>query len=287
MRKKRGFTLIELLVVVAILALLVSIIMPALKMAKITANRIMCRANLKQWGMIWKNYTTEFDDEFPWGNWGINSMGDVAEDGTWLISLVNYYESYKIRFCPTAVKDNNTELGTFPTKTWGPKTEEWISTHENHFKADPYTFKGSYGINDFIHKPDNPNKLRRSGKHWTDHMGPEYEKKFWGTSVVSNGSEVPLMFDCDAYKMLPANTNRPPPGRTQRGNSKTLGQLRLACVDRHGNDTVNHLFLDWSVRSVGLKELWVLKWDRYWEPCIPPNAAWEWPEWMKHMKDYY
>ena len=92
------------------------------------------------------------------------------------------------------------------------------------------------------------------------------------------------MFDCDAYKTLPAPVDQPPPRRTYKGEPK-LGQLRLACVDRHGNDTVNHLFLDWSVRSVGLKELWVLKWNRYWKSSIP---NWEKvAPWMKDMKDYY
>jgi prepilin-type N-terminal cleavage/methylation domain-containing protein len=56
-RKNRGFTLIELLVVVAIIALLLSILAPALNQIKDRARRIMCSNRLHQWGIAIHTYS--------------------------------------------------------------------------------------------------------------------------------------------------------------------------------------------------------------------------------------
>lgn len=53
MRTQKAFTLIELLVVVAIIALLMAILMPALQRVKSQAKAVACMSYLKQWGYIW------------------------------------------------------------------------------------------------------------------------------------------------------------------------------------------------------------------------------------------
>ena len=56
--EKRAFTLVELLVVIAIIALLLALLMPALRLAKDQAVAIICVNNLRQLSIAWFAYTT-------------------------------------------------------------------------------------------------------------------------------------------------------------------------------------------------------------------------------------
>jgi len=64
MPKQRGFTLIELLVVIAIIAVLMGILMPALRKVKEQAQSIVCRGNLKGFALATAMYAQEHDDNF-------------------------------------------------------------------------------------------------------------------------------------------------------------------------------------------------------------------------------
>jgi prepilin-type processing-associated H-X9-DG protein len=66
--------------------------------------------------------------------------------------------------------------------------------------------------------------------------------------------------------------------------------MNWACIERHVGGT-NGLFMDWSVRKIGLKELWTLKWHREYNTRGPWTKAGgarpeDWPEWMRRFKDY-
>jgi len=64
-RRREGFTLVELLVVVAIIALLVSILLPSLSRCKELARKVVCKASLNALGKGWQMYWEAYDYRTP------------------------------------------------------------------------------------------------------------------------------------------------------------------------------------------------------------------------------
>ena len=101
-RTKQAFTLIELLVVVAIIAVLLSILIPALGAARERAMRISCASNLHQLGIALTAYGM---DSGGWAPLNGGTTGSPVPNWTWMcdwwVSMRSYMDSYKLMECPS------------------------------------------------------------------------------------------------------------------------------------------------------------------------------------------
>jgi prepilin-type N-terminal cleavage/methylation domain-containing protein/prepilin-type processing-associated H-X9-DG protein len=86
-RQRRGFTLVELLVVIAIIAILASLLLPALARAKSKAKNTQCLSNLRQWAIALALYAPENDDCIPRRGQGVQPLFIINRPEDWFNAL--------------------------------------------------------------------------------------------------------------------------------------------------------------------------------------------------------
>ena len=269
MRKPKGFTLIELLMVISIVVLLMAILLPALQRVRRQAKAVACQSNLRQWGVIFSMYTNDNRGTLP-THVGIGPL-------VWPEELRTYSsDNNDLLLCPTASRCNIRPDNPYPIsdsstdiRAVGSKSTAW----EYRFTVGQVVkvhFSGSYGVNKSLH----------SYYYSIDSLRPH--------SVRNN---IPVLLDCVYTHARPMERNNPP---EYEGQIDRYEGMKYFCINRHDGG-VNSLFLDWSVRKVGLKELWTLQWGPFSRAAVIAHSPWtkaggvqpeDWPQWMRSFKDY-
>jgi prepilin-type N-terminal cleavage/methylation domain-containing protein len=287
----RAFTLIELLVVIAVIALLMAILIPALHQARNQARTVACQSNLRQWAMTLAAYTEAHEGRFPSDPTGHSALWLLrgtfvgASDPNADRAALHGFHTKGIALCPMATRPSVTGIrGRFRLiliSSGGVRIEGYAGwpTEAWQVLTPSPPFIGSYGYN---------HSLFCGFRAEMFHGAPSSPIPNVNVLSLREHASIPVLLD--ATMPMSDRTMAEPAALAPMWRAGLAAGLNMFLMDRHGL-AVNGMFLDWSVRKVGLKELYTLKWASDFDRAGPWTKAGgvqpdDWPKWMKECRDY-
>ncbi len=168
-KTRRGFSLIELLLVMSIIALLISILLPALSRSRQIARSAVCLSNLHTMSMAVQMYADANDGRLP--AVGLAHGGSVDEGSAWINSMSREYGSLGVTKCP----DDRSPYWTTPA----PSGEQFrrLSFAANYYMVGMIEGREEFNVLTRIKRPSTSIywvELAEQGDFAaTDHIHPE------------------------------------------------------------------------------------------------------------------
>ncbi len=234
MNRHKAFTLIELLVVIAIIALLLSILTPALNKAKLQVRNTICLSNLSQIGLAANLYADDNESYIPRGAGGGAPL--------WFVQFLPYlghqrdetdYRGVKIYRCPSF-----------------PKSGEGMNNIPNNrqtvcFVMNDWTFSDR---NDTIGQPvGRPTKFGETKVPMTTAYLADNEADTWRPIIEDENS--PEISRCDIFR----------PSHLPGSSDERVFEGRRIAQKRH-KDGANVLMLDWHAKYIATEDHTINLW---------------------------
>jgi prepilin-type processing-associated H-X9-DG protein/prepilin-type N-terminal cleavage/methylation domain-containing protein len=238
-----GFTLVELLVVIGIIALLISILLPALSKARAAANGTACQSQLKQLNVAWLMYQSDNKNRFfdyPLG----------GPPGTlhWMPYLVPQVSSEsRVFLCPSSSE----EPAGFVAGSYSLGTAQYPWVEQRAGEKPPYD-RSSYCYNQNLHP-----KCKYGSA----------SDRFMGVRDLGDSTLVPVLGDglfrggtpgiAGRTRYFPKDLSNPMPEEASNNADETLRFIS----NRHRSNT-NIAFADGHVSAIPLPDVFNLRWHR-------------------------
>ena len=168
-RRSQGFTLVELLVVIGIIALLISILLPALNAAKERANRVKCASNLRQIGQAMQLYNAD-QKQYPRGAYSptagvVASAGSNLNDGI-STPAATPNQVYAALFLLVKTCDLSTEVFICPSTSSNSMQSNLVAAANNFTNAQNVSYS--------IANPYPKTEATQLGYKWSPNVSADF-----------------------------------------------------------------------------------------------------------------